>query len=246
MAYKSGNPVLSNKTFDGLKITSLTDVMTLEGTVKKTAILLLLVVAFGVIGWNNADAVLSLGMYAFFGLVFGGLAIALVITFNKHLAPQLSPVYAVVEGVILGVLSMMFNTMYESIVVQAVMLTLAVFLAMLIIYRSGLIKVTENFKLGIAAATFGILLYYIAAIVLGFFNIEMPLLHDSSPLSIAFSAFIVCIAALNLVVDFDFIETGVEKNSPKYMEWYGAFGLTVTIIWLYIEILRLLAKTRSR
>ena len=140
----------------------------------------------------------------------------------------------------------MYNFMYEGIVLQAVMLTFGTLFALLFAYRSGLIKATENFKLGVVAATGGIALVYLATIVLGFFGINIPMIHDSGLIGIGFSLFVIVIAALNLVLDFDFIESGVEQGAPKYMEWYGAFGLMVTLVWLYIEFLRLLSKLQQR
>lgn len=178
----------------------------------------------------------------------GGVVLALIIAFitifKKTLSPVTAPVYAVVEGFVLGALSQLYETQFEGIVLQALVLTGGIFLAMLTIYRTRLIRPTENFKLGLAAATGGIFLYYLAYLVMGFFGRDLPLVASNSAFGIGFTAFV--IAALNLVVDFDFIERGVEKQAPKYMEWYASFGLFVTIVWLYIEILRLLAKLRSR
>jgi uncharacterized YccA/Bax inhibitor family protein len=151
-----------------------------------------------------------------------------------------------VEGFFLGAISAMFNHMYEGIVMQAVLLTFGTLFALLFAYRSGLVKATENFKLGVVAATGGVFLVYMASMVLGFFGINIPMIHESGLLGIGFSLVVVVIAALNLVLDFDFIETGVEQGAPKYMEWYGAFGLMVTLVWLYIEFLRLLSKLQSR
>ena len=146
----------------------------------------------------------------------------------------------------LGVLSVMFESRYPGIVVQAVFLTFGVLGTLLLAYQSGLIKATENFKLGIVAATGGIFFIYIINMVMGFFGSSIPVIHSNGTFGIIFSVVVVAIAALNLVLDFDFIETGVERGAPKYMEWYASFGLLVTLIWLYIEILRLLAKLQSR
>jgi len=172
--------------------------------------------------------------------------LALVTTFKKTWSPVTAPLYALVEGFFLGAISAMFNARFEGIVFQAVLLTFCTLFALLFAYRSGLIKATENFKLGVVAATGGIALVYLATIVLGFFGIKIPMIHDSGIVGIGFSLFVVVIAALNLVLDFDFIENGVEQGAPKYMEWYGAFGLMVTLVWLYIEFLRLLSKLQSR
>ena len=169
------------------------------------------------------------------GGAIGGFVIAMVTVFKKEWSPVTAPLYALVEGFFLGAISAMFNHMYEGIVMQAVLLTFGTLFALLFAYRSGLIKATENFKLGVVAATGGIALVYLASIVLRMFGINMPFIHDSGLIGIGFSLFVIVIAALNLVLDFDFIETGVEKGAPRYMEWYGAFGLMVTPVWLYIE-----------
>ena len=145
-----------------------------------------------------------------------------------------------------GGISVVFEASYPGIVSQAIFLTFGTLGALLMAYRSGLIRATENFKLGVVAATGGIALVYLASMVLGFFGMSVPLIHSSGMFGILFSVFVVVIAALNLVLDFDFIEQGVERGAPKYMEWYGAFGLMVTLVWLYLEILRLLVKLNDR
>ncbi len=172
--------------------------------------------------------------------------VALVTAFKREWAPVTTPIYALLEGLFLGGLSLLYEQQFPGIVMNAVGLTFGTLAALLLAYRSGLIKATENFKLGIFAATGGIALLYLVSMGLGFFGIRIPLIHGSGVIGIGFSLFVVGIAALNLVLDFDFIERGAESGAPKYMEWYGAFGLLVTLIWLYIEILRLLAKLQSR
>jgi len=176
----------------------------------------------------------------------GGFIAAIVTVFKKEWSPVTAPVYAALEGLVLGGLSALLETKYPGIVMQSVGLTFATLAAMLIAYRTGLIKATERFKLGVVAATGAIALYYVVGLVLSFFHVAMPFLQGNSTASIVVSGVIVVVAALNLILDFDFIETGVAGGAPKYMEWYGAFGLMVTLIWLYLEILRLLAKSRSR
>jgi uncharacterized YccA/Bax inhibitor family protein len=171
---------------------------------------------------------------------------AIVTVFKKEWAPITSPIYAVLEGFVLGGISSIFEASYPGIVIQAVGLTFGTLFALLIAYRSGLIKATENFKLGVVAATGGIFLVYMISFVLSFFGTTIPFIHESGTIGILFSLFVVVVAALNLVLDFDFIERGAESGAPKYMEWYAAFGLLVTLVWLYIEILRLLSKLRSR
>jgi uncharacterized YccA/Bax inhibitor family protein len=157
-----------------------------------------------------------------------------------------APVYAVLEGLFLGGISAFYEAQFQGIVIQAVGLTFGTLAALLLAYKSGMIRATENFKLGVAAATGGIMLVYLVSLGMSFFGMRMPYLHESGPLGIGISVFIVVIAALNLVLDFDFIEQGAAQGAPKYMEWYAAFGLLVTLIWLYLEILRLLSKLRSR
>ncbi|MCY7312389.1 MAG: Bax inhibitor-1/YccA family protein, partial [Pseudoxanthomonas sp.] len=176
----------------------------------------------------------------------GGMVLALVTIFKQTWAPVTAPMYALVEGFFLGAISAMYSHLYEGIVLQAVMLTIGTLFAMLFAYRTGLIKVTEKFKMGVVAATGGIFLVYLATIVLGLFGISVPFIHESGLVGIGFSLFVIVIAAMNLVLDFDFIEKGAEQGAPKYMEWYGAFSLMVTLVWLYLEFLRLLSKLQSR
>ncbi|MCM2335293.1 MAG: Bax inhibitor-1/YccA family protein [Pseudomonas sp.] len=249
---RSGNPALKESTFldlgTGAVVRRDGDAMTLNGTVHKTGILLLLSVLTAAFAWNQiqftADGAVGAGPYVWGGAI-GGLVLALVTTFKKTWAPVTAPLYAIVEGFFLGAISAMYNHVYEGIVMQAVLLTFGTMFALLFAYRSGLIRATENFKLGVVAATGGIFLVYLATIVLGLFDIRIPMIHESGIVGIGFSLFVVVIAALNLVLDFDFIESGVDAGAPKYMEWYGAFGLMVTLVWLYIEFLRLLAKLRE-
>jgi uncharacterized YccA/Bax inhibitor family protein len=182
-------------------------------------------------------------MWALLGGVVG-FGLALTIIFKKELAPTLAVPYAIAEGLVLGVLSSLFELRYPGIVLQAVTLTFGVFLAMLLAFTSGYIKASENFKLGVFAATGGIAIVYLISFVGGIFGHPLSIVNGSSTVAILFSLFVVAVAAFNLVIDFDFIERGVEQGAPRYMEWYGAFGLMVTLIWLYMEILRLLSKRR--
>ena len=253
MIGRSGNPALKEGTFldlaSGTVVTRDGDAMTLNGTVNKTGMLLLMCVLTAAFAWGQvqftADGVVGAGPYLWGGLI-GGLVFALATIFKKEWAPVTAPLYALTEGLFLGAISAMFEQRFPGIVMQAVLLTFGTLFALLFAYRSGLIRATENFKLGVVAATGGIALVYLASFVLSFFGINIPFIHESGLIGIAFSLFVVVVAALNLVLDFDFIETGVEQNAPKYMEWYGAFGLMVTLVWLYIEFLRLLSKLQSR
>ena len=240
LTLRSGNPVLSKSTF--LNADGLSEKMTINGTVNKTAISLLLLVGTGYLTFNNINPTILI----FCGI--GGFIVAIVTVFKKEWAPITVPIYAILEGGLLGGISFMYNSLYDGIVTNAIFLTVGILLSLLTAYRSGYIKPTENFKLGIFAATGGIAIVYLINFVMSFFGSSMGIMQidNASPMSIGFSLIVVIIAALNLVLDFDFIEEGAEKGAPKYMEWYGAFGLLVTLIWLYLEILRLLAKLNSR
>ncbi|HLM53053.1 MAG TPA: Bax inhibitor-1/YccA family protein [Pseudoxanthomonas sp.] len=252
---RSGNPALKESTFldlgSGTVVSRDGGAMTLNGTVNKTGALLLMSLLTAAFAWSQVEFGVDgrpqpgFGVYLWGGLI-GGFVLALVTIFKKTWAPVTAPLYALVEGFFLGAVSAMYNHMYNGIVLQAVMLTFGTLFALLFAYRSGLIKVTDNFRLGVVAATGGIALVYLATIVLNMFGSGIPLIHESGIVGIGFSLFVIIIASLNLVLDFDFIESGVEQGAPKYMEWYGAFGLMVTLVWLYLEFLRLLAKLNQR
>ena len=242
LSYRSGNPVLTSNAFN--IATDQSDVMTINGTVNKTFLLLFIVIASGYFAWNN----LVTSMYLAFPAAMMGLVIAFLIIFNKKWISYLAPIYAVSQGIFLGMISYYFNSLYDGIAITAISYTLCILFGLLSIYRLGIIKPTENFKLGVGAATSGVFLIYMVNFVMSFFGTGIPLMDitNASIYSIGFSVFVIIIAAANLVIDFDFIEEGAEKGAPKYMEWYGAFGLMVTLIWLYFEILKLLAKLNSR
>ena len=245
---RTSNPALNARTFADLRRDPTAPAMTLDGTVNKAAFLLFLVVVPAAWVWSQVRTALDpsvAGPWIVLGGI-GGFVAAIVTIFKKEWAPVTAPVYAALEGLVLGGLSALLETKYPGIVMQSVGLTFATLAAMLVAYRTGLIKATEKFKLGVIAATGAIVLYYIVGWVLSWFHVAMPFLQGNSTASIVVSGVIVVVAALNLILDFDFIETGVAGGAPKYMEWYGAFGLMVTLIWLYLEVLRLLAKTRGR
>jgi uncharacterized YccA/Bax inhibitor family protein len=244
---RTSNPALNAKTFErfGPGVAAGGETMTIEGTVNRTAFLLLLLVATATWTWSQTFAGVSTGGYLLGGIV-GGFVVALVTIFKPTWAPVTAPIYAALEGLALGAISAYFEARYPGIVIPAVALTFGVMFALLLAYRSGLIPVTQKFRLGVVAATGGIAIFYLVAIGLSFFGIRIPLLHEGSWLGIGFSLFVVAIASLNLVLDFDFIAKGAEHGAPKTMEWYAAFGLIVTLVWLYLEILRLLSKLRSR
>jgi uncharacterized YccA/Bax inhibitor family protein len=244
---RTSNPALNDQAFRGAGV-AIGEPMTLQGTVNKTGVLLLCVIATAAWTWNifmhshSQESAMSLAMVG--GI--GGFIVALVTIFKKTWAPVTAPIYALLEGLALGGISAMFELRFPGIAIQAVSLTFGTLAVLLLVYRSGVIPVTDNFKLGVVAATGGIALFYLATIVLGFFGVHFTTINGSGPIGIGFSVFVVIIAALNLVLDFDFIENAVHAGAPKYMEWYAAFGLMVTLIWLYFEILRLLSKLRNR
>jgi len=242
---RTSNPALNDQAFRG-EHAAFGDAMTLQGTVNKTGVLLICTVATAAWAWNQFNhAPQSVGPLAMIGAI-GGLIVALVTIFKKTWAPITAPLYGLLEGLVLGSVSALLDMRYHGIAIQAVSLTFGTLVVLLLAYRSGLIPVTDKFRLGIVAATGGIALLYLLEILLGFFGIRFATINGAGPIGIGFSVFVVIIAALNLVLDFDFIENGVRAGAPKYMEWYAAFGLMVTLIWLYFEILRLLSKLRSR
>jgi uncharacterized YccA/Bax inhibitor family protein len=246
---RTANPALSDKTFSGLgPIARTEERMSIQGTTNKALLLLLCVCITAGWTWSiffksgNPAAVMPLVLVG----VIAGLILALVTIFKPVWAGVTAPLYALAEGLVIGGISSIAEAQYPGIVMQAVGLTFGTCLALLLAYRSGLIRATEGFKRGIIAATGGIFLFYMASMLLSLFGVRIPLVFGSGPVGIIFSLVVVTIAALNLVLDFDFIEQGAAQGAPKYMEWYGAFGLMVTLIWLYIEILNLLMKLRSR
>jgi uncharacterized YccA/Bax inhibitor family protein len=246
---RTANPALNAETFKNLAYgADRENAMTIQGTVNKTGILLALTLIAAAWTWNKfftSGTPESLAPWTMIG-AFGGFIVALVTVFKKTWSSVTAPVYAVLEGLFLGGISATFEARFPGIVIQAVGLTFGTLLCLLMAYRSGLIRATENFKLGVMSATGAIALFYLVTMILGFFGVRMPFIHESGIIGIGLSVFIVIIAALNLVLDFDFIEQGSVTGVPKYMEWYAAFGLMVTLIWLYLEILRLLSKLRSR
>jgi uncharacterized YccA/Bax inhibitor family protein len=248
---RSGNPVFRGNAFAPdatFAAAPATERMTLSGTVNKTGILLILCLATASIVWNrffesgNPASIMGL---LWLGLI-GGLGVAITTMFKRQWAAMTAPIYALLQGLVLGGISAIFESQYPGIVIQAIGLTFGTLGVLLLAYKSGWIKPTENFRLMIVAATGGIAILYLISFVMGFFGSSIGFIHSNGLFGIGFSLFVVAIAALNLVLDFDFIEAGAEQGAPKYMEWFGAFSLMVTLIWLYLEILRLLAKLRSR
>lgn len=247
--FKSGNPTLSEKMFESAQVANQDDIMTVRGTLNKFGFLFLMVMATAFFSWYNFSKGVDVTAYMWGGAI-GGLIVALVIVFKKTWAPFLAPAYALLEGLFVGAISAQFNHVFEAkapyIITQAVGLTFGVAIAMFVLYNLRIIRATETFKSVIITATAGIAIFYLISIVLRFFNIDIAFIHQGSTFGIIFSLIVVGIAALNLILDFDMIERGSQAGAPKFMEWYGAFGLLVTIVWLYLEILRLLAKMNSR
>lgn len=248
---QSGNPALNQSAFldagSGTLSTADHNAMTVAGTVNKTLFLLFLVVFTAAGTWMQLDLVNEPGsvMPYIWGGAIGGLVLALITVFKPTLAHITAPAYAVVEGLFIGAVSALYEMSYPGIVLQAAGLTFATMAAMLVAYRSGLVQATDGFKRGMYAAIGGIFIVYLVSIVANLFGSQVPYIHDSGMIGIGFSLFVVTIAALSLVLDFDMIEQGVNAGAAKQMEWYGAFGLTVTLVWLYIEFLRLLSKLQS-
>jgi len=254
---KTSNPALGENTFRDLSGAQYGGVidestrMTLNGTVNKTGILLLCAIATAAWTWHTflqsrdmADVTPLMIVGA-----LGGLIVAMVTIFKKEWSPVTAPIYALLEGLVLGSLSAFMELRYPGIAIQAVSLTFGTLFVLLLAYRSGLIPVTQKLRMGIVAATGGIAVFYLLEMLLSLFHAGFGVfaaVNGSGIIGIGFSLFVVAIAALNLVLDFDFIERGVQYGAPKYMEWYGAFGIIVTLVWLYLEILRLLSKLRSR
>jgi uncharacterized YccA/Bax inhibitor family protein len=250
---KTSNPTLNQKLIRDFSFQRTeAGVMTVQGTVNKIAIMLLLALAGASFTWSKFFAAVESGAgtssvmgWMIFGAI-GGLVMALITVFKKEKASIFAPIYAVFEGLFIGAVSAFFESAYPGLVLRAVSLTFAVLFALLFAYKTRIIKVTDKLRAGIFAATAGIAVAYFASFILGLFGINVGFMHGGGTIGIVISLVIVVVAALNLVLDFDFIEKGAEAGLPKYFEWYGAFGLMVTLIWLYLEILRLLSYLTGR
>ena len=242
LSQRSGNPVLGTQTFKSLGGLASSNTMTLKGTVNKIFLSIILMVGVGLLTYQSMTPGFIIAT------AIGGFVVAIITVFKKQWAPTTVPIYAILEGAFLGGISAIYGALYDGIVFQAIFLTLAILVCMLMLYQSGLIKVTNKFRLGVFAATGGVFIFYFLSFILGFFGINVSVLDptNASMMAIGINLVIIVIAALNLVLDFDFIDQASKRGLPKYMEWYGAFGLLVTLIWLYFEILRLLARLNSR
>jgi uncharacterized YccA/Bax inhibitor family protein len=248
--FKSSNPALNEKSFQGLSIAGTGgEVMTVRGTMNKLGFMLLLLMAGAFFTWGAFSKGQNVSLWMWGGAI-GGLVLALVMMFKKEWAPYLAPAYAIAEGLFIGAISAMYNyalaDQMPNIITNAVGLTVGVAVAMFLLYNFRIIRATERFKSIVFTATAGIAIFYLIVMVLRLFGVNVSFMHDSSMLGIGISLFVVAIAALNLIMDFDMIEQGAAYGAPKYMEWFGAFGLLVTLVWLYLEILRLLSRFASR
>lgn len=243
MRYSSSNPILSSRNFDACLDG---DVATLAGTIQRCLILLVLVFGSAMFSWSSAmNNVASLGGKL---TLFAILAFVAVITasIKKEWSGIVAPLYAICEGLVLGALSRLFEMAYPGIVIQAVLLTFGVAFGMLALYKTGVIHVNDKFRMIVGSALFGIFMFYMISWILSFFHVAVPLIHSSGIGGILFSVFVVIVAALYLAIDFDFIVQVANRGMPKYMSWYAALGLMVSLVWLYMEILRLLSKIRDR
>lgn len=247
--FKSGNPVLSEKRFQKTIGGADREVMTQSGTLNKFGMMMLLLLASASFTWKAAAEGKNILPWLITGAI-GGLVIVIALAFKPGWSAILAPIYALLQGLFVGGISSYYSDAFSAyapnIIMQAVGLTFGVVIAMYTLFRTGVIRATQRFKAVVFAATAGIAVFYLLAMVLRMFSIQMPLIHESSTMGIIFSLVVVAVAALNLILDFDMIEQGSAMGAPKYMEWYGAFGLLVTIVWLYLEILRLLSKLSSR
>lgn len=246
---RTSNPALSGEVFKGLDYVSAEETMTMQGTVAKTGLLMLFMLLTA--GWTWMKFYQSGGNPAAVSTwitvgAIGGFILAMATIFKKEWAPVTATLYALCEGFFIGGISAMFEAQFPGIVIQSTALTFGTLAALLFAYRTGMIRVTEGFRTGLIIATGAIALLYVSAIILSFFGVSLSFIYQGGFFGIAFSLFVVAIAALNLVLDFDLIDQGASRGLPKYMEWYCGFALMVTLIWLYIEILRLLSKIREK
>jgi len=252
--FKSGNPTLSeNKFRDTVISISNENSMSIKGTLNKFGFMLLMLMGSAFYSWKEfaeSEGTSSNLMPIILGGAIGGFVIALIISFKREWSPYLAPLYALLEGLFIGAISAMYNTIYDGIVLQAVGLTFSVGIGMYFLYAFRIIRATEKFRSILFSAMAGIAIFYLATFVLRLFHVNidesMPFINGGGMFGIGFSLIIVAVAAMNLILDFDMIEQGTEMGAPKYMEWYGAFGLMVTFVWLYLEILRLLSKINRR
>jgi uncharacterized YccA/Bax inhibitor family protein len=245
---RSSNPVFNLGAFSQARgyESAPASMMTVQGTALKALALTVLVFTAAAWSWANVlSGQITPGFMI--GTMIGGAVVAFITAFNPKIAAWTSPIYAILEGLCLGAISVFFeHSKYQGIVIQAVGLTAGTLFVMLFVYSTRMIRVTDRLITAVVSATGAICLLYFVTMILGFFGVSIPYIHASGPIGIGFSLFVVGVAAFNLLLDFDQIERGAASGAPKYMEWYGAFGLLVTLIWLYVEFLRLLSKLSDR
>ena len=243
-----GNPFLNedkmreaakSETLDGDFIQARAGKMTVQGAINKSFILVGIMMATALVAYTMPNPLFL------YGGMFGGLGVLIFASFKKHLSPTLAPLYAALEGLFVGAVSYMYAAAFDGIVFNAASLTIALLFAMLFIYKSQIIKVTSKFRTGVIMATGGIMVVYLMSWILGMFGIQVPFIHETGMMGIGISAFVIVIACMNLLLDFDNFEKGEQFGAPKYYEWYSAMGLLVTLVWLYVEMLRLLSKLSS-
>jgi len=247
-AMKSSNPMMTGKIYEKAgDVSAGAPVMTINGTINKIGLMLLLVIGAAAYTWKivMGENPGSAGTLAIVGAI-GGFIMAMVTVFRPQSAAITAPIYAILEGLFLGAISAIINAKYPGVAFQAVLLTIGTLFTMLFLYRSGYIRATPRFRRGVMMATGAVFFAYLMSWIMGMFGMSVGFMHSNGPLGILINLVIIVIAALNLIMDFDFIEKGSQMGAPKYMEWYGAFGLMVTLIWLYIEFLRLLSRFAGR
>jgi uncharacterized YccA/Bax inhibitor family protein len=248
---KTSNPTLGEGILNRFAFSATDRPMTVQGSINKTALLLALVIAGAAFTWSRVMTSVESGVaVGIRGWMIGGSVVAfilaIVISFRQNLAPVLSPIYAICEGLFIGAMSAYFEVMFPGLVLRAVLLTFSVMFALLFLYKMRIVRATERFRTILITATAGIAIAYLITFIISLFGVNMSFMYGGGSLGLIVSLIVVAIAALNLVLDFDFIENGAESNLPSYFEWYGAFGLMVTLVWLYIQILRLLAIIAGR
>jgi uncharacterized YccA/Bax inhibitor family protein len=233
---RTNNPMLKEDVFRKAPASNFT--MTVSGAVGKTFIMLILLLATSVFSYMQVMQN-KMNMTVMIGALIIAALTAFITAFVPKISPVTAPVYAAVEGIVLGTVSALYMQRFDGqVVLQAVLLTVSILFAMLFLYAARIIKVTDKFRMGVLSATLGVMLMYLVVAVLHLFGVNVPFLHDGGTIAIIVSAVVIVIASLNLVLDFEFIEKGARSGAPKYMEWYGALGLMLTLVWLYLEILR--------
>jgi len=244
--FRSSNPALSERRFSSFPTSTVgSERMTIEGTANKAGLLLVLALLPALFVWSRVFVGESVGGFLALGAV-GGLIVGIVTVFKPEWSPVTAPIYAALQGLVIGGISALMDAVYPGIAMQAGMLTFGIFFSLLALYKTRIVRVTETFRTAVFAATAGVALVYVVSWMMRLFvGYPIPYIHEGGIIGIIFSLVVVGIAAMNLVLDFDFIETAADEGAPKFMEWFSAFGLLVTLIWLYIEILRLLTKLRG-